>query len=115
MRNEEVIRRYKEDRNTLQTTKRRKANWVGSILRRNRLLKHVTEGKIEGRIEVTVRRRRRKQLPDDLVEKRGYWKLKEEAPDRTVWRTRFGTGCGPVVRHTAEWMKARLVLYVLMP
>ena len=53
-------------------------------MRWNRLLKHVSEGKIEGRIEVTGRRgRRRKQLPDDLKEKREYWKLKEEALDRT--------------------------------
>jgi hypothetical protein len=48
------------------------------------------------------RGRRRKQLLDDLKGKRGYWKLKEEALDRTVWRTRFGRGCGPVVRQTAE-------------
>jgi hypothetical protein len=48
------------------------------------------EGKIEGRIQVTKRRgRRRKQLLDDLNEKKGYWKLKEEALDLTVWRTRF--------------------------
>jgi hypothetical protein len=33
---------------------------------------------------------RRKQLLDDLKEKRGYWKLKEEALDPTVWRVRFG-------------------------
>jgi hypothetical protein len=45
-------------------------------LHRNLLLKHVIEGKIEGRIEVTGRRaRRRKKLLDDLKEKRGYWKL----------------------------------------
>jgi hypothetical protein len=31
--------------------------------------------------------------------------LKEEALDRTLWRTRFGRGYGPVVRQTAEWMK----------
>jgi hypothetical protein len=50
-----------------QTIKRKKANWVGHVLRRNCLLKHVIEGKIEGRIEVTGRRgRRRKQLVDDL-------------------------------------------------
>jgi hypothetical protein len=49
---------------------------------RNCLLKHVIEGKIEGRIEVMGRRgRRRKQLLDDLKEKRGYWKFKEEALD----------------------------------
>ena len=54
-------------------------------------------------VEVTGRRgRRRKQLPDDSKEKRGYWKLKEEAPDRTVWRISFGRGYGPVVRQIAE-------------
>jgi hypothetical protein len=43
------------------------------------------------------RGRRRKQLLDDLKEKRGYWKLKEEAIDRSQWRSRFGRGYGPVV------------------
>jgi hypothetical protein len=72
-------------------------------LRRNCLLKHVIEGTLEGRIEMTGRRgRRRKQLLDDLKEKRRYWQLKEEELDRTVWRTRFGRGYGPVVRQTAE-------------
>ena len=46
--------------------------------------------------------RRRKQLLDDLKERRMYCKLKEEAPDRTLWRTRFGRDCGHVVRQTAE-------------
>jgi len=49
---------------------------------------------------VTGRRgRRRKQLLDDLMEKAGYWKLKEEALDLAVSRTRFGRDYGPVVRH----------------
>jgi hypothetical protein len=48
-------------------------------------------------IEVTgIRGRGRKQLLGDFMEKRGYWKLKEEALDRTLWRTRFGRGCGHV-------------------
>jgi hypothetical protein len=46
----EVLHRVKEDRNILNTTKRRKANWIGHILRRNCFLKHVIEGKLEGRI-----------------------------------------------------------------
>jgi hypothetical protein len=67
------------------------------------LLKHVIEGKLEEQTEMTGRRgSRRKQLQDDLKEKRRYWKLKEEALDRTLWRTRFGRGYGPVVRQTAE-------------
>jgi hypothetical protein len=31
------------------TINRKKADWIGHILRRNCLLEHVTEGKIEGR------------------------------------------------------------------
>jgi len=42
--------------------------------------------------------RKRKQLLDSLKEKREYCKLKEEAPDRPQWRTRFGRGYGAVVR-----------------
>jgi hypothetical protein len=59
------------------------------------------EGKLQGRIEITGRRgKRRKQLLDDLKEKRRHWKLKDEAPDRTLRRIRFGRGYGPIVRHT---------------
>jgi hypothetical protein len=48
------------------------------------------------------RGRRRKKLLDDLKGKRGYWKVKEEALDRTLRRTRFGRDYRPVVRPTAE-------------
>jgi hypothetical protein len=79
VRNEEVLHRVKEERNIVHTIERRKANWIGHILRRNCLLKHVIEGKLEGRIHVMGRRgRRRKQLLDDLMEKRRYWKLKRK-------------------------------------
>jgi hypothetical protein len=103
VRNEKVLHRVKEERNIVHTIKRRKANWIGHILRRNCLPKHVIQGKIEGGIEMTGRQgRRRKQLLDDPVEKRGYWKLKEEALDRTLWRARFGRGYGLVVKQTKE-------------
>jgi hypothetical protein len=91
------------ERNILQTVERTKANWIGHILRRNCLLKHVIEGKTEGIIEVAQRRGRRcKQLLDYLNETREYCKLKEKALDRTLWRTGYGRGCGPVVRRAAE-------------
>jgi hypothetical protein len=49
----------------------------------------VIEEKLEGRTEMTgTQGRRRKQLLDDLKEKKRYWKLKEETPDRILWRTR---------------------------
>ena len=46
--------------------------------------------------------RRCKKLLDDLKDRRGYYRLKEEALDRTMWRNRFGRGVGPVVRQIAE-------------
>jgi hypothetical protein len=79
------LQRVKEERNILRTVNRRKAIWIGHILGRDCFLKQVIEGKIEGRTEVTGRReRRRKQLLDDYNEKKGYWKLKGAALDRTV-------------------------------
>ena len=81
----------------------RKANWMGHVLRTSCLLNHVVEGRIEGGIEVTQRRgRRRKQLLDGFKGKRGYCKLKEETLDRALWRPRFGSGDGPLVRMTDE-------------
>jgi hypothetical protein len=99
-----VLHDVKEQRNIVQTIKRRnlilshshvlncidirmkyavKANWIGHG--RNCLLNHVIEGKIKGSVGVTGRRRRRrKPLLDKLKEKTGYWRLKEEALDRTV-------------------------------
>jgi hypothetical protein len=69
---------------------KRKANWIGHKLRRNCILKHFVEGKTEGKRDVIARRGiRSKQLLDDRKETRGYWGLKEEAPDHTVWRTHF--------------------------
>ena len=82
----------------LHEIRKRKANWIGHILRRNCLLQQVIERKIKGQIEVTRRLgRRRKKLLDDLKERRGYCQLKEETLDRTMWRNRFGRGFGLVL------------------
>ena len=52
----------------------------GHILRRNCLLKHVTEGNTEEKTEETERRRRRRtQLLYDLKGNTGYRELNEEA------------------------------------
>jgi hypothetical protein len=84
VRNEEILRKLMEERIILHTIKRRKATWIGHILRTNCLLKHIIEGTIRG-IEMKVRQgRRHKQLLDDLKETRGCWELREEALDRTV-------------------------------
>jgi hypothetical protein len=60
--------------------KRGKANWVGRFLRRNCLLEHDIEGRLEG----TRRRRRCKQLLYDLEEAKSYWQLQEEVVYRTA-------------------------------
>jgi len=61
VRNGEVLQGVKEERIILQILKRRIANWIGHTLRRNCLLKHVNQGQIEGRINVTGRRGRRRK------------------------------------------------------
>jgi hypothetical protein len=48
--------RVKEERNILQKIKRKKVSWIVHILHRNCLRKHVTEGKIEVKVEVTGKR-----------------------------------------------------------
>jgi hypothetical protein len=79
------------------------SNWISHILRRNCILQRVTEGKIQGRIEVTGRQGRiHRKVLDDLKERRGYSHLKEEALDHTMWRAHFGRGFGLVVRQTIK-------------
>ena len=88
---------------------------MGHILRRICLLERVTEGNIQGVIEVTGRQGRwRRKLLDDLKDKRGYSHLKEEAPDLSMWRARFGRGFGPVVRETTKWMNYLTFLSVTL-
>jgi len=58
VRNEEVLLRVKEQRNILHEVRKRNANWIGHILRRNCLLRRVIEGTIKGGIEVTGRQGR---------------------------------------------------------
>jgi hypothetical protein len=103
VRNEDVLVTVKEQRNILHEIRQRKAKWIDHILRRNCLLQRVIEGKIQGGIEVTGRQgRRRRKLLDELMERRGYSHLKEEALDSTMWRARFGRGFGPVVRQATK-------------
>ena len=67
VRNIEVLLRVKEQKNILHEIRKRKANWISHILRRNCLLQQVIKGKIQGGIEVTGRRgRRRRKLLDEL-------------------------------------------------
>jgi hypothetical protein len=72
-------------------------------LRRNYLLKHATEGKIAGRIDVTERQGgRRKQLLVGFKKKLRYWNLIGEALDYIRCRTRFGRGYETVAMQTRK-------------
>jgi len=64
VRNEQVLLRGNEQRNILHEIRKRKANWIGHILRRNCLLKQVIEGKIKGEMEVAR---------DEEEDIRSYW------------------------------------------
>jgi len=72
-------------------------DWIGYFLRRNCLLKHVIEGKIE---QTRRRGRRLQQLLDKRKEKRRYRKLTEEALSRALRSICLGRVHGYVVRQT---------------
>jgi len=57
----DLLHGIQEKKNILPTIKRRKTNWIAHILRR----KHVIEGKMEQKLEVMGRRRRRSKQPLD--------------------------------------------------
>jgi hypothetical protein len=95
VKNEEVLQRVKEERDIQHKIKERKTIWIDHILLRNCLLKLNIEGQIEGTQE---RRTRLKQLLGEILGTRRYWKLREEALNRILWRTRFRRLYGSDVR-----------------
>ena len=82
--NEQVLDRIGEKRTLLNNIVRRKANWIGHILRRNCLLHDAIEGQMK---EVKGIGRRRTQLLDDLRNIRRYWEPKEEAGSKKMETT----------------------------
>ena len=84
--NEQVLERIEEKRALLNNILRRKANWIGHILRRNYLLHDAIE---EQMMEVKRVGRRRTQLLDHLRNRRRYWELKKEAESRNRWKRQF--------------------------
>ncbi|KDR13536.1 hypothetical protein L798_11449, partial [Zootermopsis nevadensis] len=83
--NEEVLRRVNEQRSILQAITRRKANWLGHIMRRNGLMSDIIEGQVEGKRGLG---RRLIQLTDDLKQgkKMTFQELRREAENRENWR-----------------------------
>jgi hypothetical protein len=83
VRNEEV-----KEWNILQTIKRRKAKWIGHILRTNCHLKHVTEGKKEGRTTVAGRRERGNKMASKTGEILGIvlGRTRSHSVDDSLWK-----------------------------
>jgi hypothetical protein len=75
VRNEEVLLRVKEQRNILHEIRKRKANRMGHILRRNCLLQRAIEGKIKGGIEVKE---------DEEEDIGGYWMILRKVEDTLI-------------------------------
>ena len=57
-------------------------NWIGNSLRRSSILKHVIDGKTEGRIDVT--RRREEEVSSYWMTLRRRKTLEKEALDRNL-------------------------------
>ena len=77
----------------------RKVNCNGHIFSKKCILKQVIEERREGKRR---RWRRPKHLLEDVKETRGYWRLKGNALERTLWRTHFGWGCFTFLRQTSD-------------
>jgi len=76
VRNEDVLLRVKEQRNILHEIRKRKANWIGHILRRNCLLQRVIEGKIQGG---------KKWQEDEEEDVGSYWMTLRKREDTLIW------------------------------
>ena len=76
--NEQLLESIEGERSLLNNILRRKANWIGHILKRD-CLPHDIE---EQMTEVKGIERRKTQFLDDFRNRRRYCQLKEEAEDR---------------------------------
>jgi len=75
VRNAEVFLRVNEQRNIIREIRKRKANWIGNLLRRKWLLKQVIEGK---------KREHRSKNEDEEENVRSYWMTLRAGKDTLI-------------------------------
>ena len=85
MTNEDVLKKVNESKNMLNVIRQRKHKWIGHVLRQDKFLQEIFEGRMKGK---PTRGRKRVQLLDDLADGKDYASLKREAEDRSMWRVR---------------------------
>jgi len=83
--NEDVLKKVNESKNMLNVIRQRKHKWIGHVLRQDKFLQEIFEGRMKGK---PTRGRKRVQLLDDLADGKDYASLKREAEDRSMWRVR---------------------------
>ena len=113
----EVLHRVQEDWNILHAIKIGKDNWTGHTFRRNGILKHITERKIEGKRKVKGRRARgRKQLLHDLKNEKILETERGSTSSQTVnnlfWKT-IWTSRKAECRMN-EWMNEWMLLVIFL-
>ena len=83
--NEEILGRVNEDRQILNSIWQRKHRWIEHVLRHDRLLHGIIEGRMKGK---PTRGRGIIQMLHDLANDNGFVALKRAAEDREGWRHR---------------------------
>jgi len=84
--NEDVWNKVNESKNMLNAIRQRKRKWIGHVLRHDKFLQEIFEGRMKGR---PTRGRKGTQLLDDLADVKDYASLKREAEDKSMWRIRW--------------------------
>jgi len=96
--NEEVLRRVNDDRQILNSLWQRKHRWIDHVLRHDRFLHKITEGRMTGK----PTRGRRIQMLHDLANDGGFVALQWAAEDREGWRCRERTSKPAVQQKTTD-------------
>jgi hypothetical protein len=80
----EVLQRVKEERNILHTIKRRKVKCLWEMPSKTAYIwKDTEKDRNDGKMKKET-----KYFLDELIEKRGYRKFRDQTLDGTLWRTR---------------------------
>ena len=87
--NEEVMTRINESRKLWNIIQKRKARWLGHIMRGTTITSVALEGTVEGEKR---KGRKKVKMVDDIKKGRRYAEMKRHADNREGWRTQWCPG-----------------------